>query len=144
MASLFVGHAAQKSKLHNLQYDEGGNHMAETETETQALGYTLWCSLFSLKLNIFPFSASILTFSTQNHLILKYFTNFDTPVLILSIVINIFYLVFSNGLNRIIWHIFMSNIDLWKITLMWHFKTISIKERQFSYWLYQVTTRKCL
>ena len=36
MASLFVdvGHAAQKSKLHNLQYDEGGNHMAETETET--------------------------------------------------------------------------------------------------------------
>jgi hypothetical protein len=34
LASLFVGHAAQKSKLHNLQYDEGGNHMAETETET--------------------------------------------------------------------------------------------------------------
>ena len=33
MASLFIGHAAQKSKLHNLQYDEGGNHMAETETE---------------------------------------------------------------------------------------------------------------
>ena len=33
MASLFVGHAAQKSKLNNLQYDEGGNHMAETETE---------------------------------------------------------------------------------------------------------------
>ena len=29
----------------------------------QALGYTLWFSLFSLKLNIFPFSASILTFS---------------------------------------------------------------------------------
>jgi hypothetical protein len=43
---------------------------------SQALGYTLWFSLFSLKLNIFPFSASILTFSTQNHLILKYFTNF--------------------------------------------------------------------
>ena len=35
-------------------------------------------SLFSLKLNIFPFSASILTFSTQNHLILTYFTYFDT------------------------------------------------------------------
>jgi hypothetical protein len=40
LASLFVGHAAQKSKLHNLQYDEGGNHMtyadmAETETETR-------------------------------------------------------------------------------------------------------------
>jgi hypothetical protein len=34
LASLFIGHAAQKSKLHNLQYDEGGNHMAETETET--------------------------------------------------------------------------------------------------------------
>ena len=33
MASLFIGHAAQKLKLHNLQYDEGGNHMAETETE---------------------------------------------------------------------------------------------------------------
>jgi hypothetical protein len=33
LASLFVGHAAQKSKLHNLQYDEGGNHMEETETE---------------------------------------------------------------------------------------------------------------
>ena len=32
MASLFVGYAAQKSKLNNLQYDEGGNHMAETET----------------------------------------------------------------------------------------------------------------
>ena len=31
MASLFVGHATQKSKLHNLQYDEGGNHMAEEE-----------------------------------------------------------------------------------------------------------------
>jgi hypothetical protein len=31
LASLFIGHAAQKSKLHNLQYDEGGNHMAETE-----------------------------------------------------------------------------------------------------------------
>jgi hypothetical protein len=44
----------------------------------QAFGYTLWFSLFSLKLNIFPFSASILTLSTQNHLILKYFTNFDT------------------------------------------------------------------
>jgi hypothetical protein len=24
-------HAPQKSKLHNLQYDEGGNHMAEAE-----------------------------------------------------------------------------------------------------------------
>jgi hypothetical protein len=35
LASLFVGHAAQKSKLQNLQYDEGGNHMAETETETE-------------------------------------------------------------------------------------------------------------
>ena len=35
MASLFVGHAAQKSKLHNLQYDEGGNHMAEAEAEAE-------------------------------------------------------------------------------------------------------------
>jgi hypothetical protein len=33
LASLFIGHAAQKSKLHNLQYDEGGNHMAEAEAE---------------------------------------------------------------------------------------------------------------
>ena len=31
LASLFVGHAAQKLKLRNLQYDEGGNHMAEAE-----------------------------------------------------------------------------------------------------------------
>ena len=30
-----IRNAAQKSKLHNLQYDEGGNHMAETETEKQ-------------------------------------------------------------------------------------------------------------
>jgi hypothetical protein len=28
-----LGHAAQKSKLHHLQYDEGGNHMAEAEEE---------------------------------------------------------------------------------------------------------------
>jgi hypothetical protein len=41
LASLFVGHAAQKSKLHNLQYDEGGNHMAETETETETETPTL-------------------------------------------------------------------------------------------------------
>jgi hypothetical protein len=33
LASLFVGHAAQKSKLHNLQYDEGGNHVAEAEVQ---------------------------------------------------------------------------------------------------------------
>jgi len=39
LATLFVGHAAQKSKLHNLQYDEGGNHMAETETETHINTY---------------------------------------------------------------------------------------------------------
>ena len=37
MASLFVGNAAQKSKLHNLQYDEGGNHMAEAEAEMISL-----------------------------------------------------------------------------------------------------------
>jgi hypothetical protein len=35
LASLFVGHAAQKSKLHNLQYDEGGNHVTEAETEAE-------------------------------------------------------------------------------------------------------------
>ena len=39
----------------------------------QVLGYTLWFSLFSLKLNIFPFSASILTFSTQNHVKIRWF-----------------------------------------------------------------------
>jgi hypothetical protein len=48
------------------------------KARSQALGYTLWFSLFSLKLNILPFSASILTFSTQNHLILTYFTHLDT------------------------------------------------------------------
>jgi hypothetical protein len=37
LASLFIGHATQKSKLHNLQYDEGDNHMAEAETETVLL-----------------------------------------------------------------------------------------------------------
>ena len=37
----------------------------------QTLGYTV---IFV----IFPFSASILTFSTQNHLILTYFTHLDT------------------------------------------------------------------
>ena len=30
-----LGHAAQKSKLHNLQYDEGGNHIAEAEAEAE-------------------------------------------------------------------------------------------------------------
>ena len=45
------------------------------KARSQALGYTLKFSLFSLKLNIFHFSASILTFSTQNHLIL---THLDT------------------------------------------------------------------
>ena len=34
--------------------------------------------VISLKLDIFPFSASILTFSMQNHLSLTYFTHFDT------------------------------------------------------------------
>jgi hypothetical protein len=48
------------------------------KARSQALGYTMWFSLFSLKLNIFPFSASIPTFSTQNHLILTYFTHLDT------------------------------------------------------------------
>ena len=33
---LNFGHAAQKLKLHNLQYDEGGNHMAEAEAEVEA------------------------------------------------------------------------------------------------------------
>jgi hypothetical protein len=37
LASLFIGHGAQQSKLHNLQYDEGGNHMAETETFTSGV-----------------------------------------------------------------------------------------------------------
>ena len=34
--------------------------------------------VFSLKLNTFPFSAYILTFSTQNQLILTQLTHFDT------------------------------------------------------------------
>jgi hypothetical protein len=37
LASLFVGRAAQKSKLHNLQYDEGGNHMAEEAEEDRTV-----------------------------------------------------------------------------------------------------------
>ena len=41
MASLFVGHAAQKSKLHNLQYDEGGNHMAEAGGDFQLYEYNI-------------------------------------------------------------------------------------------------------
>ena len=48
MASLFVGHAAQKSKLHNLQYDEGGNHMAETETEIYKYPLPDTCTNISL------------------------------------------------------------------------------------------------
>ena len=51
MALLFVGHAAQKSKLHNLQYDEGGNHMAETETETETTPHSI-CRLFILANNL--------------------------------------------------------------------------------------------
>ena len=57
---------------------------------SQALGYTLWFLLFSLKLNIFPFSASILTFSTQNHLTLKYFKNVDTTHFFYTIIQPIF------------------------------------------------------
>jgi hypothetical protein len=48
------------------------------KARSQALRYTLWFSLLSLKFNIFPFSASILTFSSQNPLILTYFTHLDT------------------------------------------------------------------
>jgi hypothetical protein len=55
LASLFVGYAAQKSKLHNLQYDEGGNHMAETETETQALGVHFVIFVIFIKIKYFPF-----------------------------------------------------------------------------------------
>ena len=47
---------------------------------TQITGARVHSVIFiiSLKLNIFPFSASIITLSTQNHLILTYFTHFDT------------------------------------------------------------------
>jgi hypothetical protein len=37
LASLFVARAAQKSKLHNLQYDEEGNHMAEEAEEDRTV-----------------------------------------------------------------------------------------------------------
>ena len=47
MASLFIGHAAQKSKLHNLQYDEGGNHMAEAEAEAEV---SLWVFFIRIKM----------------------------------------------------------------------------------------------
>ena len=49
------------------------------KARSQALGYTLWFSLFSLKLNIIPFSASILT-STQNHLILTFLHIWIQPI----------------------------------------------------------------
>jgi hypothetical protein len=39
------------------------------KARSQALGYTLKFSLFSLKINIFPFSASILTFFTQKFIL---------------------------------------------------------------------------
>jgi hypothetical protein len=53
--------------------------------------------VISLKLNIFPFSASILTFSTQNHLILTYFTHFDTT--------HFFYKYYNiNGLYQNVWN----------------------------------------
>ena len=51
MASLFIGHAAQKSKLHNLQYDEGGNHMAEAEAEAETMVILMWL-ICSIKINI--------------------------------------------------------------------------------------------
>jgi hypothetical protein len=44
LASLFVGHAAQKSKLHNLQYDEGGNHMAEAGGDLHEENEDAFCS----------------------------------------------------------------------------------------------------
>ena len=75
---------SDKNPYHNRGRDQmrkkGGPEFECLCVIPQALGYTLWFSLFSLKLNIFPFSASILTFSTQklNHLILTYFTHFDT------------------------------------------------------------------
>ena len=37
-----LGHAAQKSKLHNLQYDEGGNHMAEKQKQQRSLNKVYW------------------------------------------------------------------------------------------------------
>jgi hypothetical protein len=42
LASLFVARAAQKSKLHNLQYDEEGNHMAEEAEEDRQFSAWAW------------------------------------------------------------------------------------------------------
>jgi hypothetical protein len=33
--------STEKSKLHNLQYDEGGNHMAEAETKNVGTAWRL-------------------------------------------------------------------------------------------------------
>ena len=51
--------------------------------------------VISLKLNIFPFSASILTFSMQNHLILTYFTHFDTTHLFYTIFCILYYNIYK-------------------------------------------------
>jgi hypothetical protein len=55
LASLFIGHAAQKSKLHNLQYDEGGNQMAETEKHRQNIGITVSDPIFDSRFFFFFF-----------------------------------------------------------------------------------------
>jgi hypothetical protein len=49
LASLFFEHAAQKSKLHNLHYDEGGNHMAETESKKKTAGKIRACARYHFR-----------------------------------------------------------------------------------------------
>ena len=53
-----------KSKIRKLDLLTLELTLENNSLRAQALGYTLRFSLFSLKVNIFPFSASILTFST--------------------------------------------------------------------------------
>jgi hypothetical protein len=39
--------------LHNLQYDEGGNHMAETETETSISNNNNQIWIYNLQLKLY-------------------------------------------------------------------------------------------
>ena len=82
-------------------------------SHTQALGYTLWFSLLSLKLNIFPFSASILTFSTQirphlkiNTFELKYTSFYHFKMLLIDLKLSYTQANISVWYRQLIWTIY--------------------------------------
>jgi hypothetical protein len=68
--------------LHHTEYDLCQQSTSQSSNKFQILltGTRVHSVIFviSLKLNISPLSASMLTFSAQNHLILTYFIHFDT------------------------------------------------------------------